>query len=134
MAIAKAMRNYCGAIRNEELLAEGLSLLESYEQEIVPALSCSNPHDLTRTHEVLDILTVSRIILEACRMRKSGAKALYFERTDYPEMDPPEWDKYVTIRKTEDGETVAGELPLQWYLKEPYAPTYAENYDKYCAL
>ena len=121
MAIAKAMRNYCGAIRNEELLAEGLSLLESYEQEIVPALSCSNPHDLTRTHEVLDILTVSRIILEACRMRKSGAKALYFERTDYPEMDPPEDAHFITIRQ-ENGNVIRGDVPFGYYgdLEEEY--------------
>ena len=121
MAIAKAMRNYCGAVKNEELLTEGLSLLDSYKEEIVPALSCDNPHDLVRTHEVLDILTVSRIIIEACRMRKSGAKALYFERTDYPETDPPEDAHFITIRQ-EDGKVIRGDVPFQYWggLKEEY--------------
>ena len=121
MAIAKAMRNYCGAVKNEELLSEGLSLLNSYEEEIVPALSCDNPHDLVRTHEVLDILTVSRIIIEACRMRKSGAKALYFERTDFPETDPPEDAHFITIRQ-EDGKVIRGDVPFQYWggLKEEY--------------
>ena len=121
MAIAKAMRNYCGAVKNEELLSEGLSLLSSYEEEIVPELSCDNPHDLARTHEVMDILTVSRIIMEACRMRKSGAKALYFERTDYPETDPPEDAHFITIRQ-EDGAVIRGDVPFGYYgdLEEEY--------------
>ena len=56
-AIAKCMKNYCGAIKNEALLVQGLDLLNTYRTEIVPKLSCHNTHELVRTHEVLDILT-----------------------------------------------------------------------------
>lgn len=58
MAISKCMQNYCGAVKCEELLREGLDLLEKYEREDVPTLSCANPYELMHTHEVLDILTV----------------------------------------------------------------------------
>ena len=50
-AIAKAMQNYCGGVRCEALLREGLDLLGSYERDIVPQLSCKNPHELMRIHE-----------------------------------------------------------------------------------
>ncbi len=114
MAISKAMQNYCGGIKCDDLLNEGLDLLESYEKEFVPRLTAENPHDLMRTHEVLDILEVSKMVLNACLMRKSSSKPLCFERSDYPEMDPEEDKKYITIR-LEDGKPVRGEVPHRYF-------------------
>ena len=120
-AVAKLMRNYCGAIKNEALLVQGLDLLNSYRNEIVPQLMATNPHDLMRTHEVLDIMDVAEMILEACRMRKSGSKTLCFVRSDYPEMDPPEDHHFITIRK-ENGRAVRGDVELDYFgdLKTEY--------------
>lgn len=114
MAISKAMQNYCGGVKNEELLNEGLALLEEYENTIVPELSCKNPHDLMRTHEVLDILTVSKMIIHACLLRKSSSKPLYFERTDYPEMDPARDAHFITLRQ-EKGKIIRGDVPFDYY-------------------
>lgn len=120
-AIAKCMRNYCGAIKNEALLVQGLDLLKSYREEIVPKLSCHNPHELVRTHEVLDILQVAEIILEACRMRKSSSKSLCFTRSDYPELDPESDRHFITIR-CEDGKAVRGDVKRDYFgdLKTEY--------------
>lgn len=120
-AISKCMQNYCGEIKSEELLSEGLDLLKSYEEKYVPQLHCDNPHELMRTHEVLDILEVSKMILEACRMRKSSSEPLSFKRSDYPEVDPIEDRKYITIRREGD-KVVKGEVPLDYYgdVKEQY--------------
>ncbi len=120
-AIAKCMRNYCGAIKNEALLVQGLDLLKSYREEIVPKLSCHNPHELVRTHEVLDILQVAEIILEACRMRKSSSKPLCFTRSDYPELDPESDHHFITIR-CEGGKAVRGDVKLDYFgdLKTEY--------------
>ena len=82
------MQNYCGGVRCEALLREGLDLLGSYERDIVPQLSCKNPHELMRIHEVLDILTVAQIVLHASLHRKSSSAPLFFTRSDYPKMDP----------------------------------------------
>ncbi|EEG48468.1 FAD-dependent oxidoreductase, partial [Blautia hydrogenotrophica] len=38
MAIAKAMQNYCGGVKCDDLLKEGLDLLESFEKDIVPQI------------------------------------------------------------------------------------------------
>ena len=99
-AIAKCMQNYCGGIKNDSLLLQGLDLLESYENEYVPLLSCRNPHELMRTHEVLDILDVSKLILNACLLRKSSSVPLCFERSDYPEQDPDADNCFIVIKNS----------------------------------
>ncbi len=121
MAIAKAMQNYCGGVKCDDLLKEGLDLLESFEREIVPQICCENPHELMRAHEVFDILEVSKLILHACLARKSSSAPLFFERSDYPQMDPKEDQRIITIRQ-EDGRVVEGSVPLGYFgdLKEEY--------------
>ena len=114
MAISKAMQNYCGGIKCDALLKEGLDLLHSYREEIVPQLYCENPHDLMRTHEVLDILDVAEMILHACLMRKSSSKQLCFTRSDYPEMDPQKDRRFITLRREGD-QVVEGEVPLDYF-------------------
>lgn len=120
-AVCKCMKNYCGAVKNEALLLQGLDLLKTYREEIVPQLCCHNPHELVRTHEVLDIMDVAEIVLESCRMRKSSSKTLNFVRSDYPEMDPPEDNHFITIRK-ENGVPVRGDVELDFFgdLKTEY--------------
>lgn len=114
MAISKAMQNYCGEVKRGELLREGLDLLESYEREAVPTLSCANPHELMRTHEVMDILEVSKLILNACLLRESSSRPLCFERGDCPELDPEKDQCFITIRQ-ENGRIVRGTVPHGYY-------------------
>lgn len=113
-AISKAMQNYCGEVKCEELLIEGMNLLISYENEIVPNLSCNNPRDLMRIHEVLDILEVSKLIINASLMRKSSSKPLCFKRSDYPEFDPNSDNNFITI-KNEDGKIIRRDVPLNYF-------------------
>lgn len=120
-AISKAMQNYCGGIKCDALLKEGLDLLQSFETEIVPNLTASNPHDLMRTHEVLDILTVSQLVLHASLARKSSSEPLCFRRSDYPEMDPVKDRKHIVIRQ-ENGKVITRDVPLDFFgkLQEEY--------------
>lgn len=121
MAIAKAMQNYCGGIKCDDLLKEGLDLLESFERDIVPQICCENPHELMRAHEVFDILDVAKLILHACLARKSSSAPLFFQRSDYTEMDPQEDRRLITIRQ-EDGKIIEGSVPLGYFgkLKDEY--------------
>ena len=81
----------------------------------------------------MERLTAGEIIMHASLARKASSAALDFKRTDYPEMDPPEWNKYVVIR-LDDGEVKIGELPFNYWLLPPYAPTYGENYRQHANL
>lgn len=114
MAISKAMQIYCGEVKNEAFLSEGINLLNSYKEEVVPNISCENPHELMRAHEVFDILEVAEMIMNACLLRKSSSKPLCFQRSDFPEMDPVEERHFITIRK-ENGKIIKGIVPLNYY-------------------
>ena len=120
-AISKAMQNYCGGVKCKDLLEEGLSTLKTYEEEMVPMISCKNPHELMRAHEVMDILEVAQMILQACLFRESSSKELRFYRSDYPEMDPKEDCCFLTIRR-EHGKPVRGMVPHDYYgdIEEEY--------------
>ena len=113
-AIAKAMQNYCGGMRCEALLKEGLDLLKRFESEMVPRLTADNPHDLMRIHEVLDILTVSQIVLHASLARQSSSAPLFFRRSDFPEMDPEADRHHIAIRQ-ENGKVLTRDVPLDYF-------------------
>ena len=120
-AISKAMQNYCGGVKCEPMLKEGLDLLETFEKEWVPLLAASNPHDLMRTHEVLDILTVAKMVIYASLERKSSCSPLCFTRSDYPDEERPEEARHILIRQ-ENGRVQSRSLPLSYFgdLKTEY--------------
>ncbi|MBW1766564.1 MAG: FAD-binding protein [Deltaproteobacteria bacterium] len=131
--ICRIMQDYCGEYKGEETLKMGLRWLSSIRESEAARINIRNPHELARTLECLVRITVGKMIMHACLARKASSKPLGFKRIDYPEMDPSEWNKFVTIR-LENGEVKAGELPLNYLLLPPYAPTYKENYEQHCGL
>jgi succinate dehydrogenase/fumarate reductase flavoprotein subunit len=110
---AQIMQNYCGDLRAENLLNIGLLWLKDVEENFVPNLYAPNPHVLGRTIDVMDILTVCQIIMHASLARKASSQFLDFHRIDYPEVDPPAWRKFITLR-LEDGDVKTGELPIDY--------------------
>ncbi len=113
-AITRVMQHHCGAFKTDELLVRGIAALDSLEAEESTRLVARNPHDLIRIQEVLNILTTAKIVLHSSLARKASSKTLHFTRLDSPEIDPPAWRKFVTVRPTAAG-VVAGELPLDYY-------------------
>jgi succinate dehydrogenase/fumarate reductase flavoprotein subunit len=111
---ARAMQNYCGGLRNEGLMKTGLKWIEDIKEKHYPETYASNPHILLRVLETYNILTVDEIILQACLARKASSELLGHFRQDYPEVDPPEWNKWVTIKQV-NGATKIGELPLDFH-------------------
>jgi succinate dehydrogenase/fumarate reductase flavoprotein subunit len=108
------MQNYCGGLRNEGLMKTGLKWIEDIKEKHYPETYASNPHILLRVLETYNILTVDEIILQACLARKASSELLGHFRQDYPEVDPPEWNKWVTIKQV-NGATKIGELPLDFH-------------------
>ena len=113
-AIAKAMQNYCGGVKCEDLLREGLDLLTSFETDMVPQLHADNPHDLMRIHEVQDILTVAQIVLHACLQRKASSRPLCFARSDYPAEEPENARRHIALRN-DHGTVTARDIPLDYF-------------------
>jgi succinate dehydrogenase/fumarate reductase flavoprotein subunit len=83
--------------------------------------------------ECLTRLTISEVIINASLARKASSQVLGFNRVDYPEMDPREWRKFITLKQV-NGQVVTGELPLDYYLQEPYGSTFKENYEAHASV
>ena len=83
-----------------------------------------------RVLECFSILTVGEMIMHASLARKASSKWLNLYRTDYPEVDPPEWNKLIVTR-LENGEIKFHELTRDYYLQSPNASTLKENYERH---
>ena len=115
------MQNYCGEIKSKELLNIGLQLLDDLETKEITRLYSRNPHELIRSLEVINVLTNAKLIINSCLVREASSKNLHFTRSDYPEMDPPEWNKFSTIKLENDGIKIGEKPPEFWgNMKEQY--------------
>jgi succinate dehydrogenase/fumarate reductase flavoprotein subunit len=116
------MQYFCSEYRTEKLLKMGLDALRDIEENSVPKLYALDPHKLLRSLEDLSILTYAQIITHASLARKASSRHLDFHRIDYPALDPPEWNKFVTV-KLKNGKVKIREFPLN------YAGNLKENYE-----
>jgi hypothetical protein len=119
--IARIMQYYVSEYKTENLFKMGLGALEKIETESVPSLYALDPHKLMRTLEDLSMLEYAKIIIHASLARKASSRPLMFQRIDYPTPDPPEWDKFLTI-KLENDKVKIGEKPQAFWgdMKKQY--------------
>jgi succinate dehydrogenase/fumarate reductase flavoprotein subunit len=120
--ISKVMRYFCSEFKTDTILNIGLERLKDIEENWSSRLFALDPHKLMRSLEDLSMLTHARLIMESSLARKASSRHLDFHRIDYPEYDPPEWNKFITI-KLENGEVVTGEKPFD------YAGDLKKNYE-----
>jgi len=129
----RVMQEYCPECKNERMLKLGLDWISDIKGNEANAVLARNPHELQRFLECMERIVTGEIVMQSSLIRKASCSALGFIRLDYPEMDPPEWQKYLTIRRDEEG-IRTGELPMNFWLLPPNAQTYRENYEKHCGL
>jgi succinate dehydrogenase/fumarate reductase flavoprotein subunit len=113
-AITRVMQNYCGAVKSDVLLNEGLRMLGALRDQEARQLSARTPHDLLRAQETLNVLTNAELVIHSCLARRASSRELQFNRLDYPEMDPPEWRRFVTVWRDEAG-VRTGSLPIDYW-------------------
>jgi len=77
-----------------------------------------------RALEVMTVLECGEMIIHACLARKASNSYLNFSRFDYPVVDPPAWQKWITTR-LEDGDVKIGEKHLDYW------GDYEEEYNKH---
>jgi len=131
--LCRVMQDYCGEYRSEQTLQLGLGWLDSIRKSELSRACARNPHELMRTLECAVRLSVGEAMMHASLARKASSAGLCFRRVDYPELDPPEWDKLVTIRQQE-GTVKTRDLPWDYWRRPPYSSSYAENYAAHCGL
>ncbi|MCD7943565.1 MAG: FAD-binding protein [Clostridia bacterium] len=113
-AASKLMRRSCGAVKSDALLTEGLSAIDEYRREAYPKISCSNPHELMRAHEVSDILDVCELILYSSLARRKSCAPLCFERAD-DELSADDENAFIVTRRGEDGNVISRTLPHGYF-------------------
>jgi len=125
--LAKVMQHYCGSVKSDERLQIGLKWLDEMSNGEAQTAYARNPHELMRMLEVFSLISCSQAITHQSLARKASCSKLQFKRLDYPEDDPPQWHKFITVRQ-QDGEAVIGELPIGYW------GDLAANYEKHCGL
>lgn len=131
--INRVMQDYCSVYKHERTLNIGLELLKRIRENELPYAYAPNPHELGRIIECDFLLTVGELVLHASLARRASSSCLGFYRIDYPQVDPLEWRKLLTVHKTESGVRIEA-LPLDYYLRPPYASSYEENYFRYSKI
>jgi succinate dehydrogenase/fumarate reductase flavoprotein subunit len=112
--VGRALQYFCSEFKTELLLNMGLDALKEIQEVHLPRLYALDPHKLMRSIEDTSLLTHGQTILHASLARKASSRVLNFFRIDYPEIDPPAWNKYVTV-KLENNKVKAGERPLNYW-------------------
>ncbi len=112
--VSRVMQYFCSQYKTENLLKIGLDSLNEIQDEWLPKLRAPDPHKLVRSLEDTSLLTCAQIIINASLARKASSHGLDFFRIDYPQLDPPEWKKFVTV-KLEGGKVKADTLPSDYY-------------------
>jgi succinate dehydrogenase/fumarate reductase flavoprotein subunit len=131
--VNKTMQIYCAEYRSEEMLTTGLKWLRDIRTSEAASMYVRNPHELQRALECLERITVGEIIMESSRLRRSSSRGLDFKRLDFPAVDPPEHQKYFTVKLTNEG-VAGGELPFNYWLLPPSEPMYSLNYEHHAKL
>ena len=117
--MARINQYYNSEFKTENLFRIGLGALERMEKEFAPQLYASDPHKLLRTVEDLTMLEHSKMIIQASMARK--ASRMGFMRIDFPEMDPPEWNKFLVAKLVNDRFTTRMQEQRFWgNMKEQY--------------
>jgi succinate dehydrogenase/fumarate reductase flavoprotein subunit len=131
--IGRVMQSYCGQYKSEGALLEGLRILAEVRESEAESLGAANPHELMRAVECLGMLDLGEAVMHASLRRKASSDYLGFQRLDYPEVDPPEWRNLRPIRLGPSGPETR-DLPFDYHLRPPYAPTLKANYDEHSGL
>jgi len=130
--LARIMQDNVGEQKSKSVLEHALNMLQSVKEGEFEELYARNPHELVRVHECYTSMVLAEMVIRASLAREASNTFLNFSRYDFPEVNQPEWDKYITVKEL-DGKPVIGELPLRYFLKGQYSGDWAENYHKYKA-
>jgi hypothetical protein len=130
--ICNVMQEFCGQEKHENTLNLGLKWLNEIREVEAQDLYARNPHELARCNEAFTYIKVGEITIQASLARKASIGAIDFRRLDYPSSGPED-KKFVTVRKNGDKVDVE-EKPHRFWLQEPYASSYEENYRRNCGI
>jgi succinate dehydrogenase/fumarate reductase flavoprotein subunit len=102
VALQPIMTEYCGSVRSEGLLDQGLRNLRRLRNKAQKLLVAGNGHELGRCLEVLNLLDVGEVVMLCARERRETRGR--HQRADYPFTNPM-LDKLLVVKNGENGPT-----------------------------
>lgn len=102
-AVQQIMQDYAGIenIRSETMLTAGFRYLTDLRNRAEQEVACPNSHELMRALESFELLEAGKLICVAALERKE-TRANH-KRSDFTFTNPLYNDKFVVVRKTEEG-------------------------------
>ena len=89
---------------------ENLDYLEKWRDKV----KAETYHDLCRTQEVYNMLSVGRCMITAAMYRQESRFGQSHNRLDFPDTDDEHWLGQVIIEKNESGTTEPSFTPLKY--------------------
>ncbi len=89
---------------------QNLDLLDQWKDQV----SAKTYHDLCRSQEVYNMITVARCMITAALHRKESRFGQCHYRLDFPETDDRNWLGQVTVMKDAEGKAKPVFLPIQY--------------------
>lgn len=133
-AITRIMQDYCGnEVKTDLTLELGLKRFDDLLETEGERTYASNPHELARLLECFSLMDLGKCCMEASKARKASSKILNFKRLDYPEVDPAEWNAFVSVSQ-KDNVTQSRLVSHRYYLEAPYSNDLEENYQRYAEI
>ena len=128
--ISSAMRTYAGDTLTDNLLDIALVSLKELKEKESQELVADGPRELARCLQSLEVLKNAEMWTHAALSRKASCQFLSIKKLEYPENDPADWHKFITI-KQEGNSINIGDKPLYFWLDKPNGQSYKENYERH---
>jgi len=97
LAINLFMNRYMGDLSSEAGLQIGLMRMAELKEEAT--FKADNFHELVRVLEVNNVLLVAEIMMTAALNRECSSSYHMHYRVDFPQLDPPEWQKWIVVER-----------------------------------
>ncbi len=106
VALQQVMSDYAGAVRNEDMLQQGLFNLRKIKDKAHHEMIARNPHELARALEVINLLDIGELVFLMASDRKESRG--YHVRPDYP-FTSPLLNKFHVVQKVDNTPVISWE-------------------------
>jgi succinate dehydrogenase/fumarate reductase flavoprotein subunit len=108
--VKQLMWTKAGLLRNESNLKAAVDELDKIRREVLPKLFARTVRDLRDAFEVLNMVTVSEMIVRSALIRTETRGTHY--RLDFPQIDDKNWLRNTTLKMTNKTMALASTSPV----------------------
>ncbi|MCL1834944.1 MAG: FAD-dependent oxidoreductase [Oscillospiraceae bacterium] len=130
-AVARIMQDYCGTYKTAHTLEMGIRRMKDLLETEGERMYALNPHELARVVESLAMAELGIAYMQVALARTENVPRFGFKRND---LQTDDTTGNLNPIHQEGDKIVTRFLPVDFHLREPYAATLAENYERFAEL